>query len=70
MQDWWDQTDATPSFMCPSPIGLKVFDVEIALTAQLVDEETDEIVAEDHIVVTPRCPQGDQNAWCAEICAG
>jgi hypothetical protein len=69
MTDWWEAGAAVPSFMCPSPVGLQVFDVEIALTAELLDEDG-EIVAEDHVVLLPRCPEGDQADWCANICAG
>jgi hypothetical protein len=69
MEQWWQRDEASPSFMCPSPVGVTVFDVEIELTAQLADEDG-LVVARDRVVLVPRCPIGDQHAWCLEICAG
>lgn len=69
MEEWWESSEATPSFMCPSPIGIKVFDVEIALTASLTDDDGN-ILAEDHKVLVPRCPTGEQQAYCENICRG
>ncbi len=69
MDDWWQSPAAGPAFMCPSPIGIQVFDQEIRYTVQLVDED-ENVLAEDEVVLLPRCPAGDQNAFCLEICAG
>jgi hypothetical protein len=69
MEVWWQRDEASPSFMCPTPIGVKVFDVEITLSAQLTDEDG-AVLAEDEITVTPRCPDGDQHEFCLRICAG
>jgi hypothetical protein len=69
MEDWWERSDAAPSFMCPSPIGVQVYDVEIALTATLTDDDG-EILAEDHKVMVPRCPTGEQREFCENICGG
>lgn len=69
MEDWWTQDAASPSFMCPSPIGLKVFDVEVKLTGRLVDDDG-EVMAEDSVVVVPRCVDNDQQDFCREICSG
>lgn len=69
MEDWWEREQAAPSFMCPSPLGVKVFDAEIALTATLTDEDG-EILAEDHKVMVPRCPTGEQREFCEQICSG
>ena len=69
MDNWWEREDAAPSFMCPSPVGVKIFDTEIALTATLTDEDG-EILAEDHKILIPRCPTGDLHDWCLNICSG
>jgi hypothetical protein len=69
MEDWWESPTAGPAFMCPTPIGIQVFDQEIEYTVRLVDE-SEAVIAEDHIVLTPRCPAGDQYDFCLEICAG
>lgn len=69
MEDWWESPYAAPAFMCPSPIGIKVFDEPIRYQITLTDLEG-VVIAEDEVVLTPRCPQGDQAAFCAEICAG
>lgn len=68
MEDWWESAEAAPSFMCPSPVGVTVYDTEIALTATLTDGDG-EILAEDHKVLVPRCPTGDQQEFCERICA-
>jgi hypothetical protein len=69
MNDWWESPVASPAFMCPSPIGLKVFDEPIRYTVILNDSDDVEITR-DEIVLTPRCPEGDQHAFCLEICSG
>lgn len=69
MQDWWESPSAAPAFMCPSPLGLKVFDTEVAFQV-LLENEDGELIAEDEIILTPRCPEGDQNEFCREICSG
>ncbi len=69
MTDWWERDEATPSFMCPAPIGVRIFDTELALTAQLKTADGT-IVAEDHVVVTPVCPTGDSEAFCLRVCDG
>ena len=69
MLEWWDNPTAAPAFMCPSPIGIQVYDQELLFTVRLLDEN-DGILAEDQISLTPRCPEGDQEAFCHRICAG
>ncbi len=69
MEDWWQRDEASPSFMCPTPVGITVFDVEIALSAQLTDEDGT-VLAEDHVILIPRCPEGEQREFCLRICAG
>lgn len=69
MDDWWESPYATPAFMCPSPIGIAVFDEPIRYRVTLTDLDG-EVIAADEVVLTPRCPTGDQAAFCAQICAG
>ena len=71
--DWWEhphgEADALPSFMCPAPLGLDVRDEPLILHAQVLSED-DELLAEDDLLYTPRCPEGNQAEFCADICSG
>jgi len=69
MEGWWESPEAAPAFMCPSPIGIQVFDQEIEYTVRLVDE-TEAVVAEGGVALVPHCPDGDQHDFCVEICSG
>lgn len=69
LTDWWDSPDATPAFMCPSPIGIRVFDEDLVFEVRILTEE-DEILAQGWISLTPRCPTDDNEAFCRQICAG
>lgn len=66
---WWESPVASPAFMCPSPIGIQVFDEALVFEVRLLDR-TDAIVAEDTLVLVPRCPTSEQEAFCRSICAG
>jgi hypothetical protein len=68
--DWWQIDAALPSFMCPTPIGIAVRDERLEIAAELRTEGDDRLLAADSIEVTPRCPAGEQAAFCAEICSG
>jgi hypothetical protein len=71
--DWWEhphgEASALPSFMCPAPLGIDVRDEPLILRAQILSQD-DELLAEDELVFTPRCPDGDQAEFCADICSG
>lgn len=69
MNDWWESPEASPAFMCPSPIGIRVFDEPIRYKIMLFDTDDEEIMS-DELTLTPRCPEGEQEAFCLEICAG
>lgn len=69
MDSWWESPEATPSFMCPSPIGIKVFDQELTFTVRVLDRD-DAVLAEDELIVVPRCPTGEHADFCARICSG
>lgn len=68
MEVWWQEPEAWPNFMCPSPIGIQVYDqeVEFAVQVRTVDGE---LVGEDTITLVPRCPAGDEQN-CHERCSG
>jgi hypothetical protein len=75
MDDWWERPsgdpNALPSFMCPTPIGIRVRDEPLTLRTELLDDD-DNPLAEDTLLVTPRCPEDDeaQAEFCVEICSG
>ena len=69
MLDWWDNPRATPAFMCPSPLGIQVFDEDVQFEIRVLDDD-DNVLAVDQIVLTPRCPTGDEEAFCRRICSG
>jgi hypothetical protein len=68
-QDWWISPSSSPAFMCPSPIGIRVFDEALVFVVRLLDED-EEVLATDRIVLVPRCTEGAQEAFCRDICAG
>jgi len=68
MSDWWESPTASPAFMCPTPIGVKVWGEQIKYTVRLTDEAGN-VKAEDSLVLVPQCP-ADQMDFCLEICSG
>jgi len=73
MDEWWEHphgdVNALPSFMCPTPIGLAVRDEPLIVRAQILTED-EELLAEDDLIIVPRCPADNQADFCAEICSG
>ena len=69
MADWWQSPAAAPSFMCPAPVGLKVYDEPLVFRVVLTDDD-ERVLAEDELVLVPRCPQDEHAEFCATICAG
>ena len=47
----------------------RVYDEPLRLTGQLFTSD-DELLAEDSIEVVPRCPTGDQEEHCHDVCGG
>ena len=68
MEDWWQEPDPWPNFMCPTPVGIQVYDQEVEFTVQ-VRTVDGALVGEDHISLVPRCPAGDE-VNCHERCSG
>jgi hypothetical protein len=68
MQDWWEEPDPTANFMCPTPIGIQVYDQEIEYTVQVTTVDGS-LVGEARITRVPRCPAGDEQN-CHDRCSG
>ena len=73
---WWELPDggevhALTSFMCPTPIGIRVMDEELVLSAELRDAD-EQLLGEDTVRFVPRCPEDDpgEAEFCVEICSG
>lgn len=69
LDGWWEAPTASPAFMCPSPIGIRVFDEALVFEVRLLDAG-DQLLAADDLVLIPHCPEDGQAAFCLEICAG
>ncbi len=69
MESWWQREEAMPSFMCPAPVGVTIFEEELEFTARLLTKDG-QLLAQDSIVLQPVCPSGDQQATCRRICDG
>jgi hypothetical protein len=67
MVDWWDNPNAAPAFMCPTPIGLSVIGEPIRINVTIRGTD-DEVLAEESMVVIPRCNL--QPEFCQSICSG
>lgn len=67
MADWWESPAAAPSFMCPAPVGIQVFDNELLFSVTLSDRDG-AVLAQDELILVPRCPV--DNDFCASICDG
>ena len=65
----WVLENPVPSFMCPSPLGVKVFDVPVRFTIQLTDPQTGETLATGTAEAVPRCP-AEYLDFCVRICSG
>jgi hypothetical protein len=65
----WESPSAAPAFMCPAPIGIPVDGTPIRFRVELLDVN-DRPVASGQAEATPRCPRGDQEAFCVRICRG
>lgn len=73
LDDWWESPVASPAFMCPSPIGIKIFDETLVFEVRLLDPDAEEgapPLAEDTLVLIPHCPEDEQAEFCVSICSG
>lgn len=69
LDTWWERESAAPAFMCPTPIGLSVRNTPIRFTVEVFTTD-EEFVTSDQIVLTPHCPETNQQDFCIEICSG
>lgn len=69
MESWWRDEQAIPSFMCPPPLGIQIYDAPIEFTFELRNED-EELIATDKMIVTPRCAAGEAGVFCRSTCAG
>ena len=60
---------ALPSFMCPTPIGVRVMDEAVRFEVTLTSESGAPL-GTGSATATPRCPTDAQGEFCAKICAG
>jgi hypothetical protein len=63
----WELPEATPMFMCPSPIGIRVIDTRIRYEIEL-DDASGAAVARGRVTLEPHCPPEQSN--CEMICVG
>jgi hypothetical protein len=66
---YWEAPTAIPSFMCPSPLGVKVFDIPVVFDVKVVGPDGTTL-AEATAEATPHCPIDDQAEFCRNICSG
>jgi hypothetical protein len=68
----WELPAALPSFMCPSPVGVRVEGEAMRFQVVLSDPDTGEVLGTGEAVATPQCPPpGDgQHDHCMQICVG
>lgn len=69
MTTGYEHPDPIPAFMCPSPLGIRVMDEEVTFVVTVTDEAGHPL-ATTTATATPRCPAGENAAFCARICAG
>lgn len=67
----WEMPQATPMFMCPSPIGISVIDEKIRFELTFTDEVGKEL-GHGEVTLVPRCPTDsvDGMLFCQRICTG
>jgi hypothetical protein len=68
----WELPAPLPSFMCPTPIGVQVYDQPVRFDVTVTDVKSGATLADGTADATPRCPTADpaQLAFCLKICAG
>jgi len=66
---WWELPMAVPSFMCPSPLGVRVEDQAAQFEITILDMNG-QMIGQASAEATPRCPTDDKAAFCHQICDG
>ena len=68
----WELPAALPSFMCPTPIGVRVDGEAMHFQVVLTDPDSGEVLGTGDAQATPQCPPSDdaQHDHCMKICEG
>jgi hypothetical protein len=66
---YWELPAPIPSFMCPTPLGVKVEDQPAVFDLVILDA-SGTVLGEGNAEATPRCPTDGQAAFCQRICNG
>jgi hypothetical protein len=68
-EGWWETPQGTPSFMCPTPIGVNVIGETVDFEVQILDSNGKELCTAQS-TATIQCPTGTSAAFCSQICSG
>ncbi len=66
---WWQSETATPAFLCPTPLGVSVIDVDVVFEVTLLDAAANELVKQQ-VKTKLKCPTDAQADFCQRICKG
>jgi len=66
---WWHRPFAITNFMCPTPVGIKLYDREVEFHYELRATD-DTLLATDTLIIMPLCPEGEDQAFCQDVCSG
>ena len=66
---WWESDAATAAFLCPTPLGVSVIDVQAVFEATLTDADG-RTLATQQARTQLQCPADAQNEFCLRVCAG
>ncbi len=66
----FDTEHSIPVFLCPTPVGVAVADETLILEVEAAADEDDTDPIVDTLEFIPRCPTGDQEQFCRNICFG
>lgn len=67
--EWWQSEAATPTFLCPTPLGVSVIDVHAVFEVTLLGEDGGELVKQQ-VKTQLVCPTDGQAEFCQRICTG
>lgn len=66
---WWQSETATPVFLCPTPLGVSVIDVDAVFEVTLLDADAKELTKQQ-VKTRLKCPTDAQADFCQRICKG
>ena len=56
--------------LCPTPAGIQAADALLRVRVEASEPDSTEILAQDEILVKPKCPEDALAEYCADICGG